>query len=311
MAEASTLQRASNLDLKEELASLLEGKVTSHNTEFMDRRHLTPHVSLDDFGSQSVPNPASRRNVFLSYQSTDETLFPVSMTPSSVGPVGTLWHRVPNAQGLIGRRPAGESEYCLVWDYSYDPNLQGGVPGALTPLTGEVGSMPGNVLVDVEAAIVRESSVLVDLLAKWQKVAIHSRGREQLAARLQASFEVDSVEDDMGHPAEDVISEALRSAEDERVHDWIRAFCTDAAQPSFAASTLRCLGRHDYVGTTLWRVSLLRDTLAMDSVEIRDAAVQAAESWGDSEFVEVLRSHIEPERWLRQYILDVVGDLAG
>ena len=310
MAEASTLQRASNLDLKEELASLFEGKVTSHDTEFMDRWHLTPHVPLDDFGSQSV-NPASRRNVLLSYQRTDETLYPVSMTPSSVGPVRILWHRVPNAPGLIGRRPAGESDYCLVWDYSYDPNLQGGVPGALTPLTGEVSSMPGNVLVDVEAAIVRESSALVDLLAEWQKVAIQSRGRERLADRLRASFEVDYVEDGKGHTAEEIISEALRSAEDERVLDWLRAYCTDATQPSFAASTLRCLGRHDYVGTTSWRVGLLRDTMAMDSVEVKDAAVQAAESWGDSEFVEVLRSHIEPEPWLRQYILDVVGDLAG
>ena len=311
MAEASTLQRASNLDLKEELASLFEGKVTSHNTEFMDRRNPTPHVLLDGFGSQSVPYPASRHNVFLSYQRTDETLFSVSMTHSSVSPVGTLWPRVPNARGLIGRRPAGDSDYCLVWDYSYDLNLQGGMPGAYTPLTGEAGSTHDKVLADLMAAPVRESSALFDLLAEWQEVTIHRRGRERFADRLRASFEFDSVEDGMEHSAEEIISEALRSAEDERVLDWLRAFCTDAAQPSFAASTLRCLGRHDYVGTTSWRVGLVRDSLAFDSVEVRDAAIQAAESWGDSDFVEVLRSHIEPEPWLRQYILDVVGDLAG
>ena len=33
---------------------------------------------------------------------------------------------------------------------------------------------------------------------------------------------------------------------------------------------------------------LVRDGLAMDSVEIRDAAIQAAESWGDSELLDVL-----------------------
>ncbi len=115
----------------------------------------------------------------------------------------------------------------------------------------------------------------------------------------------------MEHPAEEIIGEALRSAEDERVLDWLRDFCADAAQPSFAASALRCLGRHDYVGTASWRVGLLRDGLAMASVEIRDAAVQAAESWGDSGFIEVLQSHSEPEPWLRQYIFDVVDDLAG
>ena len=115
----------------------------------------------------------------------------------------------------------------------------------------------------------------------------------------------------MGHPAEEIIGEALRSPEAESVLDWLRDFCTDDAQPSFAASALRCLGRDDYVGTTSWRVGLVRDSLSMDSVEIRDAAVQAAESWGDSDFIEVLRSHTEPEPWLRQYILDVVDDLAG
>ena len=132
--------------------------------------------------------------------------------------------------------------------------------------------------------------------------------RDRLAAKLRASFEGESVEDGMGHPAEEIIGEALRSPED--VFDWLRDFCTDGAQPSLAASTLRCLGRHDNVGTISWRVGLVRDSLAMDSVEIRDAAVQAAESWGDSDFVEVLRSHVEREPWLRHYIFDVVGELA-
>ena len=57
--------------------------------------------------------------------------------------------------------------------------------------------------------------------------------------------------------------------------------------------------------------ALVRDGLAMDSVEIRDAAIQAAESWGDSELLDVLRSHSETEPWLQQYILDVIDDLAG
>ena len=130
-----------------------------------------------------------------------------------------------------------------------------------------------------------------------------------LAAKLRTSFEVDPVEDGMEHPAEGIIGEAVRCEEGERVLGWLRDFCTDAAQPSFAASTLRCLGRQDNVGTISWRVGLVCDSLAMDSVEIRDAAVQAIESWGDPDLVEVLRSHVEPEPWLRQYIFDVVGDL--
>ena len=42
---------------------------------------------------------------------------------------------------------------------------------------------------------------------------------------------------------------------------------------------------------------------------MRDAAVQAAESWGDLGMREVLSSHTEAVPWLRAYIEDVVEDL--
>ena len=47
----------------------------------------------------------------------------------------------------------------------------------------------------------------------------------------------------------------------------------------------------------------------MDDVEIRDAAVQAAESWGGREVVDVLMSHDEPEPWLRECIPEIIDDL--
>jgi hypothetical protein len=310
MAETSTLQRASNLRIEGELASLLEGKDGPHNIEHIGWRNSTPHVLLESLGSQSVPYPTSHRNVFLSHHGTDEPPFAMSMTPASIGPVGNLRRHITNARGSIGRRPVGGSDYGLVWRYSHDPNLQGRVLGAFALRTDEESSVPANILTDVERAIVREWSALVHDLTEWQEEATDSRGQERLAARLRASFEVEPVEDGMGHPAEEIIGEALRSSEAAKVLDSLRYFCTDAAQPSFAASALRCLGRHDYVGTSSWRVGLVRDSLAMDSVEIRDAAVQAAELWGDTDSIEVLRSHTEPEPWLKQYVFDVVDDLA-
>ena len=45
-----------------------------------------------------------------------------------------------------------------------------------------------------------------------------------------------------------------------------------STQPVFAASVLRCLGRQEYLGTSSWRSELVRDALALDDVEIRDAA---------------------------------------
>ena len=150
----------------------------------------------------------------------------------------------------------------------------------------------------------------LDLTAS-QKVVVDDRGRERFATKLWASFEDNPFEDGMDHPAEGIIAEALRSAKDQRVLEWLRTFCTDASQPSFAASVLRCLARYDHAGTASWRVGLVRDGLAIDSVEIRDAAVQAAESWGDADLLDVLGLHSEPEPWLRQYISDVIDDLVG
>ncbi len=136
-----------------------------------------------------------------------------------------------------------------------------------------------------------------------------TRQRKHLEARLYAAFEAEFLEDGIGHPAEEIIAEALRSVDDQPVLDWFMAFCSDAACPSFAASVLRCLGRQENTGTISWRAEIVRGGLAMDDVKIRDAAVQAAESWRDRDILDILRLHIEPEPWLRNYILDVIDDL--
>ncbi len=41
----------------------------------------------------------------------------------------------------------------------------------------------------------------------------------------------------------------------------------------------------------------------------KDAAVQAAELWDDRDMLPVLKSHSEPELWLRNYISDVINAL--
>lgn len=145
---------------------------------------------------------------------------------------------------------------------------------------------------------------------EYEQVSVYA-GRKHLAAKLQASFEENPVEDGMEHAAEEIIANAFAAAKGAHVLSWFREFCADASQPSFAASVLRCLGRCEGIGTVSWRVRLVRDGLASANVEIRDASVQAAESWGDSEMVKVLRAHDEPEPWLRQYALDVIEDLTG
>ena len=142
-----------------------------------------------------------------------------------------------------------------------------------------------------------------------QQSPIDDPDQHHFATKLWTSLEDYPFEDGMGHPIERIIAEEVGSEKSERVLQWLRSFCMDVSQPSFAASILRCLGRHQTLGTVSWRVELVRDGLAIDNVEIRDAAVHAAESWGDLESLDVLSSHSESEPWLRQYISDVMDDL--
>ena len=137
------------------------------------------------------------------------------------------------------------------------------------------------------------------------------RGKTRLGDMLRASLDAEPLEDGMHHPAEQIIEDALFSREGQHALGWLRQLSLDAGNPSFSAEVLRCLGRQRHPGTALWRSELVRDGLAMDSAEIREAAVRAAEWWGDPLMRSVLESHSEVEAWLEEYISDVKCDLNG
>ncbi len=135
-----------------------------------------------------------------------------------------------------------------------------------------------------------------------------NREYERLENRLRIAFEAEPLEDGIDHSAEQIIDDALQAVHGRSILVWLGALSVDVERPSLAASTLRCLGRRR-LGTTPWRVEIVRSALTADDVEMRDAAVQAAESWGDLGMREVLSSHTEAVPWLRAYIEDVVEDL--
>ena len=142
-----------------------------------------------------------------------------------------------------------------------------------------------------------------------EKSAILDQQREQLAAKLSAAFEAEPVEDGMEHPAEQIIDEALQSGRNGPALNWLETFCLNTKRPSFAAATLRCLGRLTNPGPLSWRSALVDSALMLEDAELREAAVQAAESWGERDFAGVLQAHHETEPWLRDYIRDVIDDL--
>lgn len=137
------------------------------------------------------------------------------------------------------------------------------------------------------------------------------RGRRRLRDRLAAAFESEPIEDGMDHPAEHVIAAALDSEDPDVVLRWIRSICLDTTRPAFAAGVLLCVARQPRVGTAGWREELVRGGLAVDDVEVRDAAMQAAEYWGHSGLRPVLAAHTEPVAWLDEYRHGVVEDLGG
>lgn len=133
--------------------------------------------------------------------------------------------------------------------------------------------------------------------------------RGRFEATLLAAFEEDVLEDGIEHPAESIIAAALQNQEYTGIKDDLRSFSLNEERPAFAASVLRCLGRQITPGTSSWRVDLVRDALAIEDIQIRDAAVQVAELWGDRALSKILESHVETEPWLRDYIVEVVESL--
>ena len=131
---------------------------------------------------------------------------------------------------------------------------------------------------------------------------------KRLEDELRFAFEEDPLEDGIHHPAEEIIADALRGTENSNVLTWLKAFSLDSTRASLAASVFRCLGRQNRPGTERWRVGLVRDGLVAEDVDIRDAAVQAAELWGDRGMRTILLAHSEPEPWLRDYVRDVAEE---
>lgn len=131
-----------------------------------------------------------------------------------------------------------------------------------------------------------------------------------LDIKLCAAFDAAPLKDGIDHAAENILQEALRSpASSLLAAETLRELCLNPERPAFGASILRCLGRLPDASTPEWRTQLVREALNADNPEVRDAAMQAAESWGGNGIATVLREHDEPDAFLRQYQRKVAASL--
>ena len=135
-------------------------------------------------------------------------------------------------------------------------------------------------------------------------------GQRRFRSALRAAFEAEPIEDGKDDPAEQVIAAVMDSEGHGTVLGWITRICRDSsANPAFAVAVLLCVARQPGLGTPAWRTDLVRSHLTATDVELRDAAVQAAASWGDPGFRQLLEAHSEPVPWLDEYVRGVIDDL--
>lgn len=130
----------------------------------------------------------------------------------------------------------------------------------------------------------------------------------QVQERIRVAIEADPVEDGYSHPAEVSLEELLRVS-GQNAGDWLIDVLSGRRwNASLAAGLLRLSSRQKPL-TEEWRLRVIQLALSSPNIELRDAAVQAAESWEDPSAAQLLQAHTEPCAWLADYIWRVTRDL--
>jgi len=119
--------------------------------------------------------------------------------------------------------------------------------------------------------------------------------------QIRAELEADPVEDGYTHQGEESLGKFFRRF-GAVAGAWILDALSGLRWPtSLKADLIKLLGRQTPLGQD-WRKKVVNIGLSSSNVVMRDAAVQAAEAWGDAEIVRLLLNHKEPCDWLADYI---------
>jgi hypothetical protein len=117
----------------------------------------------------------------------------------------------------------------------------------------------------------------------------------------------EAVEDGVTYPSESLVHSYLESYS-HGGSSWSEILKSASSRPSVLADFLRLAGRAKS-GDSAIRIQLLKAGLRSSSVEVRDAAVQAAELWADPAAVAVLAKHQEAVPWLADYLENVKREI--
>lgn len=129
--------------------------------------------------------------------------------------------------------------------------------------------------------------------------------RDDALSALLAAVDSEPVENGVHHPAERDLAVFVDKYTARHIVDVL---WTPSIKSSRSAALLRLLGRVPAVEASS-RLRAVENGLASASIEVRDAAMQAAESWADLSLVQLLRNHQEPVAWLADYAARVARDI--
>jgi hypothetical protein len=172
-----------------------------------------------------------------------------------------------------------------------------------TPVSGALetlfGGFDGNRLSGYYDASVRNG------VNRWH---LSRQTADKFARTLKQIVRVEPVIDGYDHPAESFLREAFKR-EPDVAKQWFLSALAENLPPSLVADSLRLLGRITPADNA-WRARIAAEGLRSHSAEVRDAAMQAIESWGDPVLASTLIDHRqrEPRKWLRDYADQIIQD---
>ena len=131
-----------------------------------------------------------------------------------------------------------------------------------------------------------------------------------LMHQVRTDLETEPLEDGMAHQAEDTLLRTIGRIGEPTVLDTVEESLADENNPVLAAALIICLSGLDQpVGTPEWRAHPVAQAPRSKNLQIRDAAVQAAEHWQDPGLLTVLRQHHDDFAYMNQYVRGVIQDL--
>ena len=129
-----------------------------------------------------------------------------------------------------------------------------------------------------------------------------------IATQLVSILVVEPVEAGYDHPAEDVIKKLNATSPLDLEIALDHLISGDGTSHAIKFDLLIMIGRTSPISDE-WRAGIISKALASENIDIRDAALQAAEQLMDSSLIPILTAHEEPINWLNRYQKTVISSL--